>query len=172
MKKVILLVCLLLAFCVPAYAMDDSQVVDSFRQYVQSNISLVEDSYKGNKYEVKYIKADYFSGAYWIKYATTLDPAYKIDVQKTNSLISPYVGTLEVDRNTVTYSGKTKEDAINQIGTKYSYVDNFKFTIAYQGTGWVVTRATQRNYALAIREEVSLNILDVLKCSYPEQPTL
>lgn len=79
---------------------------------------------------------------YWIKSKNTIVGGYSIDVQKTNSLVSPYIGTVDF-ASQIWVSGKfeTKEEAEGATEFKESgKPDQVRITMAYQNGVWVVKK--------------------------------
>lgn len=169
--RIMLLVSLLMFFTIPAFAATDAEIVGSFKEFASENISKALETYDGIHYKVAYIEPSKYSSkpnGYWFKLTGVLDPNYKIDVQKTNSLISPYIATLEVNYKTLCYYGRsTKEAAESVSNIERTSTDIYKFTVAYQDDKWVVTDA--KKYSRLLGEWFNTNtkdIFEVLKCKY------
>lgn len=168
--RVMVITLSIIGFSAPAFAADDAQVVNSFKQFCDDNIAKVTATYEGTHYSIAYQQPSKYTQRpeSWIKYSGIVDPNYKYDVQKTNSLVSPYIGTLEVTYKTVVYKDfPTKEaaEATNDI-VRYTPVV-YKFIVAYQDDKWVVTDAKKYNSVLG--EWFTLDTKDIfviLKCEY------
>lgn len=159
-------------YCLPVFAADDAQVVSSFKQYVSDILTQVNATYEGNNYRIAYIPLDAVTKrpGYWIKIKRTIDPTYNIDVQKSNSLISPYIGTLEVNTTNVFYKGyPNQQDAEATDAIDHTTGDNYKFTIAFQDEKWVVTDSKEFSTLLGKWFATdSKDIFQNLKCPYPK----
>lgn len=133
--RVLVITLSIIGFSAPAFAADDVQVVSFFKQFCDDNIAKVTATYEGTHYKIAYQEPSKYTKkpGYWIKLTGIVDPNYKYDVQKTNSLVSPYIGTLEVTYKTVFYKDfHTKEaaEATNDIDRYTPTV--YKFSVAYQ----------------------------------------
>lgn len=175
MKKVISFYCVILfllisTFVSVAAASEDTDAVNSFKQYASDNVLKIKETYKGNHYRVSYIQKDNYPNsppAYWLKISSDVDSNYKIDVQKTTSLISPYIGTLEITRNNVFYRhAATRELAeittdIDKVTTDVTY----KFTVAFQDGNWNVTSAVMYDPFLGRWFNTkTLDVFEELRC--------
>lgn len=155
-----------LGFCNIVFAMDDSEVVDSFKQYVDDAMTQVSTTYDGTHYSMTYEDYDGFKPMKeyvgWYKTTNFLEPGYKIDVQKTTSLISPYIGKLEVKINHVTFlTNKNKDiaEAEKLVNTNCSNMNTYIFAIAFQNGIWNVT-SVRSDYG----ELNPDSILNILRC--------
>lgn len=168
MKRLIFaLVLLLLSFCSPVFAMDESEVVSSFQQYVDSEMAQVIPTYNGNHYNMEYADFGKANSVMkdrigWYKATNILEPGYQIDVQKTNSLVSPpYIGTLKVKIRYVSYqTNKSKAIAEQGKNMTYSWVNTYLFNIAYQDGSWKVKSVKHDD---GDQHDVD-NIVNVLSC--------
>ncbi|MBP2631268.1 MAG: hypothetical protein H6Q70_1896 [Firmicutes bacterium] len=96
------------------------------------------------------------SKAYWFKVRKETDPKYKIDVQKTNSLISPYIATLEVTFKSNFYEFKSSKDATEVSDDIYFNLEEIYYpTLAYQKEKWGVTEA--KSFDLRLKELEDIN---------------
>lgn len=98
LKKVLAMFVLLMFYCLPVFAADDAEVVDSFKHYTSDKMEKVLATYVEDAHNLVYSPPYSRTKAYWFKVKVKMDPNYKIDVQKTNSLILPYNGKMEVAR--------------------------------------------------------------------------
>lgn len=167
MKK-LLIVTLMLLFVITgiAYAEpSDSEVVSAFKQYVSDEVTRAIASYEPGSYQVKQhvITSVSSNGTkktiVWRKGIDELHPKYTIDVKKNNSLISPYIGTMEIEKTYYAYEDcPTKEEA--EKSTKEMWRNKYKcrFELAYQDNKWVVTKVVFDNC-----ERETMGIYDALK---------
>src|SRR5207245_3954459 len=64
--------------------------------------------------------------------------SYSINVEKTESLVSPYLGTVEFPvTGSVSYPKNSKEEAFEATQFKGSYSINHRLVYAYQNGQWV-----------------------------------
>ena len=163
MKRIVIFVVFLLTltFCNSVFAMEDSEVVDSFKQYVDNVMTQVTPTYEGTHYGLT--NSSETGG--WYKSIKYLEPGYKIDVEKTNSLISPYVGTLEVSTKTVFYEHNPNKGIASESEIiNFTSSSTYKFTIAYQNDNWVVTSAKEYDHFLDKIYDSSTDIIKTLSC--------
>jgi hypothetical protein len=120
-------------FC-QAQVSEDQKVLDSFKSLVNRHV----DSYKngGREHVTK------LSGG-WAKERFVLDIAsVKFDVEKTSSLVSPFIGTLTFRlTRSVSAFYPTEADAAADLAVVGSYVDQYlhKHVFAYQDHQWQPT---------------------------------
>lgn len=164
LKKVLAMFVLLMFYCLPVFAADDATVVDSFKQYTSDKMEKVIATYTGDTYRIRSMQ----SNAYWFKVRREIDPNYKIDVQKTNSLISPYKATLEVTFKSTFYRIKSSKDAAevsNDID--FNSKEIYYLTLAYQKEKWVVTEAKSYDFRLRewedIKPEYAFGMMEFIK---------
>jgi hypothetical protein len=68
-----------------------------------------------------------------------LPSSYSINVEKTDSLVSPYVGTAEFPvTGSVSYPKNSKQEALENTQFKDSYSIKHKLLYAYQNGAWVL----------------------------------
>jgi len=113
-----------------AQSSDERKVIESFSVYVQHHI----DSYKTNRRERVLLFP-----AGWVHQYYELDPSgSKTDIQRTNSLLTPYVGTLEfrlIRHYTVFY--RSREQAAADVHFVQTDVNVHRHTYAYQNEQWI-----------------------------------
>ena len=140
MKKFILTLICLFCFSLNCFA-GEQEAVDSFKTMTNNIVSEIQESYNhGAKVRYSHITNQ------WYKYqVTNLQSA--IDIQKTESLISPYKGILELQADKIWYISKdnsaghfaTKEEAEKVNSSKYNPAYSvYRFTYMYQGDSWVL----------------------------------
>jgi hypothetical protein len=109
---------------------DDKQVVESFKE----NVNRYLEGYKANPRE----RVLHVSGG-WVKeyYSSSIETA-EIDVQKTSSLVSPYMGVLKVELvRHLTEFHKDRDGAINDNKFVKALPETHKHTYAYQDGKWI-----------------------------------
>ena len=107
-----------------------TQVVESFTRYVQQHFA----SYEHNRRE----RTTKLGGGWVKEYFQPDQSSAGIDVQRTTSLVSPYVGTLEfklVTHYTAFHKTRNEAEADSTFGN--SKVVTHKHTYAYQDGKWV-----------------------------------
>jgi hypothetical protein len=81
----------------------------------------------------------YKVGCGWNMEYHEISTPYTIDVRKTDSLISPYVGTAEF--GIILHIGKchqSPEEAAKDSSYPTSYREGYRYTFAYQDEAWVI----------------------------------
>lgn len=169
MKKMLLLTFILLfalSSIVCAHP-SDSEVVASFKQYVSGEVTKAistygTDNYHVNKYATTTVSSTgSVNSITWCKTITEINPKYTIDVQKNNSLVSPYIGTMEISKTVRFYDEcSTKEEAEKSNVIRISDTCIYSFTLAYQNDNWVVTKVGFNHNSFA----KTMSIYDTLKC--------
>lgn len=146
MKKIILALICLFCFNVTCFA-NEQEVVNSFTNFTNNIISELQANFDEG---AKVRKAKYYD--FWYKQQRTNLQA-SIDIQKTNSLISPYEGILEIRYDSIRYSTETctngefntEEEARNATVTRYISDDTIeKYLYIYQGNQWKLKRVMSR----------------------------
>jgi hypothetical protein len=161
MNKVLMLaLVLLLAFSNLAYAApSDTEIMNSFKDYVSKEVNKALATYESNNQIVVAVKDR--KPPVWQKIHFTLNADYTIDLRKNDSLIRPYIGTLEIAKVIYFENFATKEAAEQCISPKNRDDSRrYVFTIAYQDDKWVVTRVFMPYYR---QEKDILGIYDTLK---------
>jgi len=137
MKKILLLTIMLLltlsniGFADPS----ESEILASFKQYVSDEVGTALSTYEVDKYKMR--KS---SEGRWYKTTSSLNPNYSMDIKKTNSLMSPYMGILEVSQVDSNYSEYLSKEMAETDTILYdSNKTTYKFIIAYQDNKWVIT---------------------------------
>lgn len=140
MKKFILTLICLFCFSVSCFA-SEQETVDSFKAVTNNIIFEIQDNFnQGGK--VKYS----VDSNKWHKYRN-LNLQSAIDVQKTDSLISPYKGILELQADTARYystvKGQWYYDSKNDAKEASFYevipaITKMRFVYMYQDGNWVL----------------------------------
>ncbi|TCL32201.1 hypothetical protein EV210_12321 [Anaerospora hongkongensis] len=151
MRKLSILLALFICFNINlAFASTEQDILAEFKQLAKAHM----ESYKTDSREkITFAPKETIPGtkfiteARWIKDKYIVHEDYKIDVQKTNSLVSPYIGVLvfKLDRYVVT-SYISKEDAEKK---EYPPIDlrwqtEHKHTYAFQDGKWITTERKSR----------------------------
>lgn len=161
MNKVLMItVVLVLAFSNLVYAApSDTEIVALFKDYVSKEINKALATYESNDQMVVAVKDR--NPPVWQKIHFTLNADYTIDLRKNDSLIRPYIGTLEITKVIYYENFATKESAEQCVSPKNrDDTRGYVFTIAYQGNKWVVTRVYMPYYR---QEKDIMGIYDTLK---------
>ena len=127
-----------------------SEDIKEINQQTQSNdpkqqfINYIEDflyreHYDGNAWQIK-------SGAYkdkWYKFRMITDKDYSYDIQKTDSIVSPYEAivtfTLKTEKTNI-YNTKNEAEADNNYKSDSNdmfYISKYKYHYAYQDGKWM-----------------------------------
>lgn len=165
MKKVLVLtLVLLLAFSNLVFAApSESEVIASFKSYVDKEVKKALVSYETNNEMIFIIDRpqppDWLKPPFWRIVHFTLNGEYDIDLRKNDSLIRPYIGILKIDKVNYYEDFSSKEAAEQCVSPKYRDTKHYTFSIAYQEDKWVVTKVE-----LQYNGELKTNsIYDVLK---------
>jgi hypothetical protein len=120
---------ILLSAPLRAQPSDEKKAVDSFKAYVQRHL----DSYKTNRRE----RVLLFPGGWLHQYIEADASSPKMDIQRTNSLITPYTGTLEFELTRhFTAFHKSSEEALNDRNFANVDVNVHQHSYAYQDEHW------------------------------------
>jgi hypothetical protein len=112
-----------------AQSPDEKKVLDAFKSYISSHLA----SYKVNRRE-RVTKL----GGGWVKEYYEPEPEYSINAERTSSLISPYVGSLDfVLVRHYTDFHKTREEAVADSNFVKHDSAKHRHTYAYQDGKWV-----------------------------------
>lgn len=109
------------------------KLVDSFKAKVEADLL----SHKSRKdvwpqTETKYEEAG------WYLVQVEAPDTFSMNVEKTDSIVSPYLGTAEFPvTGNVSYPKNSKEEALEATEFKSSYAIKHKLTYAYQSGEWV-----------------------------------
>lgn len=108
----------LLSLALPVLAADDAVVADEFRAFAKLEVERIRQAWEGGKGGVVQTHYEGLTIMFYAKilyHYVTLDSipeTYAIDVRKTDSIISPYVGVIEFPlvylNTTVSVKGKKK----------------------------------------------------------------
>jgi hypothetical protein len=122
----ILLVC---GSVVLAQSPAEEAVIIAFREYISRHLSSYEQDNRLNVYKL---------GCGWAKIYYKVEGEYSIDVQRTSSLISPYIGVCEFKlRRHYTACHPTKEGAQQDSRFVNTDANLHKHMYAYQDNKWV-----------------------------------
>jgi len=137
MKKIISLIiftfilsCFNLGFAAP----DEQTVISSFQEVIQKHL----DSYQDDpRIMVYYVPSD----TYWIKSKCIVSNDYTYDIQKTNSIITPYTGYFIYKMRISTIDKQPTKEAAEAFNTFNKNGDrlpvNCRITFSYQGDKWI-----------------------------------
>jgi hypothetical protein len=129
-----------------AQSNDEKKVVDSFKSYVQHHL----DSYKTNRRE----RVLLFPDVGWVHQYYEVDAgSAKIDMQRTNSPLAPYTGTLEfrLIRHYTAFHA-SREEATVDTDFEKSDVNLHHHTYAYQDQEWIPKTRRFRNPEIDLAE--------------------
>ena len=146
MKRILLILSVVfMSFSSICFAESDQEIVDSFKEHVNGIMQPIIDSYNFDSSWVTFHeKQPYVKGSkdFWSKCSLEL-PTFRVDVKKTDSLISPYIGELIGTQNCIEYAGKynsENEAKTANIVENIRFMRSFKFIYAYQEGQWVKTQ--------------------------------
>ena len=162
MKKVLLLtLVLLLAFAsLASAAPSESEVIASFKSYVDKEVKKALVSYETDNQQLLVYKDR--KPPLWQKEVYALSTDYTIDLRKNDSMIRPYIGTLEIAKITYSQTFATREaaEACDRPNYKDDQSRRYVITVAYQEGKWVVTRIYMPYYR---QEKEVVSISEILK---------
>lgn len=147
--KIIKICLFLLAFCSNCFA-SDQDVANSFKEFTGAIINEIQESFDRGDF------CTMLSGVgngKWIK-LSYINLVHAIDVQKTSSIMSPYVGKLAITYNIIDYYSDKYPDG--NFPTRYEAeiadkkklpalpldkMTRYIFTYAYQNGQWVLVKS-------------------------------
>ena len=139
-----LTVALIFVLPLPVQAATDQEIVASFQKYLTEQLTPIYETYKGTHNILGENK-------YWYKQTTALTPNYSIDVEKTNSLVSPIVGTLKIAIIRFHSDIFASIAAAEQASANKLFIDGtkeFQFIFAYQNEKWILTKVKEKLYLI------------------------
>jgi hypothetical protein len=126
---------LLMAILCTATQQSSPEIVTPFKEIAAKHIA----SYQTN-HRVSPFKTGDPNHLVWRKEWFDAEPKYSVDVQSTNSLVSPYVGIFEFTlRRYLTKAWDTKEEAEKDTASTEVLLVKHKHIFAYQDRKWVPT---------------------------------
>jgi len=109
------------------------KIVDGFKQKVDGDLQ----NHKSSK-DVWPQKSDEYQEAGWLSEQDEVSPNYSVNVEKTDSLVSPYLGTVEFPvTGSRSHLQNSKEEALEATQVEKSYSVNHRLVYAYQNGQWV-----------------------------------
>ena len=148
MKRLLTVLIILFSYCIPGYA-SEQEAIDSFINIVNQIQAGIEKTYTDEYATVKFVEKGKYNKAYWFKQRNgNLSVAY--DIKKSDSLISPYNGIIDVSYDSLVYYDlnnydghfQTELEAQNAMLKKTNNYSgrNRKFFYAYQNNKWVLKK--------------------------------
>lgn len=108
------------------------EIVSSFKEIAARHVSSYQNDHR--------VRVALFGRDRWRREWFDAEPKYSVDVQSTNSLISPYVGIFEFRlRRYLSKMWDTKEQAEKDTTSEAIFLVKHKHTFAYQDKKWVAT---------------------------------
>ena len=124
----------------------EQKIVDSFREKLDADLQ----NHKSSK-DVWPQTGSQYQEAGWYQEKVELPASYSINVEKTDSLVSPYVGTAEFPvTGNVSYPKNSREDALEATQFKSSYTINHRLQYAYQNGQWVLKSEKCFDYDIVV----------------------
>lgn len=131
---------MLCSFCSFSFA-GEQEIVDSFKAYVMPKINMVESTYQNAQPKVSYNEGYSVIKPYYTKEISELQ--YALDVRKTDSLMSPYIGIVEIAKIEHIYKKhNTKEEAMKETQKWMDYLDKNRLKYVYSDGVWKVKTVT------------------------------
>nr|DAL54016.1 MAG TPA_asm: hypothetical protein [Caudoviricetes sp.] len=149
LKKILVLVMLAMTICSISFA-SEQDIVNSFTSFTNGIISEIQESHNRGDSQVKWVPFnEYSSSGYWSKFGIDGLNA-SIDIRKTNSLVTPYIGILNLSAEQFRYKYSKGANAKAEFSTKVA-AENAKikgagvqlvsrFTYGYQNESWVLKK--------------------------------
>jgi hypothetical protein len=153
---ILLLLPLLLLGCSASKSKPPEDPVASFKRTVEDFLRIYKQS---NLEEVFHIERfeDLVPEGWKKDYSELVSDAYSVDVQKTDSLVSPYIGTLKFDTkmhfSNLQDSEKGARDTQIFADDSDPNVHNHVHTYAYQDGAWVVKSRKQNIHLSSIDDK-------------------
>ena len=140
MKKIFLLVILALTICCTAFA-NEQAIVDSFANFINPKIVEVQQSYENSKPVVTYVEGNKYVKSYYTKDIERF--SYRVDVRETDSLMSPYIGVLELKRVGTSFKPHaTEQEALNENQVWIDFVTRYRLVYNYNNGNWQFAKVT------------------------------
>lgn len=121
-------------------------VAASFKFFVTNILNQIINSYKGNHYSLELQENVLYDGdSYWLK-TSEINFNYDFDLFKSESILNPYIGYLEMKNEVAIYGDfeteqwkyKSKQEAaLASDVVDFWNGKHFKFTYGYQNGQWV-----------------------------------
>lgn len=128
-------------------AEDEQTVVSSFEEVIQQHINSYQDDPRTMVYYVpgdtEYIQ---IKGG-WRKSKCTVSNDYTYDIQKTNSIITPYTSTLTYKMKILVTNAQASKAAAEACETFNDdhYPNEYRITFSYQHNQWVPKKYEERS---------------------------
>ena len=152
MKKLFIMLICLVTFCNNCFA-DEQEIVADFTNFTNNICNEIKENYKEIKVAYVPYDRDIDYGDFWVKRQRT-NLSSSIDIQKTSSLISPYMGILILSNDYTLYHSTDNlkgnyhtalEAEKANIATITKGDGLYRFTYMYQNGEWILKRVQYRN---------------------------
>ncbi|MBP2657786.1 MAG: hypothetical protein H6Q69_818 [Firmicutes bacterium] len=136
MKKILpLLLCLLFLLQTSAFAVPDEEMaITSFKETIQKHLHSYQD-------DPRIIVFSVSTDTKWLKSKCDIPYDYSYDIQKTNSIITPYTGYLIYKMRVLTTDNQTTKEAAEACNTFNNNDDNlfikYRILFSYQDNKWI-----------------------------------
>ncbi len=121
---------------------EQDQAVSSFKQIVENYMKTYKQSKHEQVYHLEGSSVANIPEGWRKAYSELASDDYKVDVQKTDSLVSPYLGILEFDTKTYvsssTYGSQEAASQATDFPSDSSLLHKHRHTYAYQEGQWVI----------------------------------
>ena len=152
------------------YMISDEFIIESFKCFLNNIVTQIKNSYEGNHYDLELQEDLLFKGEKrWVKLSET-DFRFNFDLFKSDSLLNPYIGYLEMKNIVAVYGNFDRELHQFRFNSKQEaemasdIVDfwdgrHYKFTYGYQNGQWVKIKIERIDNLLGAGdwEEIDLN---------------
>ena len=148
MRKLLVLILLLISICLPVQA-NEQNIANSFIEHVNTIVKPIQDSYNGvhfSMHEIKSAKEIKFNGYYYRSTFTNFKYAY--DIRKTDSILNPYLGVLEMSNDMIEFAHSTDFDiALNtkEISEKFIPYQVCKFYYHLKNGNWMLASYEEKD---------------------------
>lgn len=134
MKKILIALLLIMTYCLPTHA-NEQEIVASFQSFVNGLIAPIEATYNKGYYVVIESDRGYFK-------SQQTDFTYSCDIKKTDSVMYPYLGILEVS-NKHNFSRMYEIESMARVATFFVHTSHHqhRFTYRYCNGKWEENRA-------------------------------
>ena len=134
MKKIFIMLLLLMTYCLPTYA-NEQEIVASFQTFARNLVAPIEATYGKGYYRIVKSDRGYFK-------SKQTDFSYSCDIKKTDSVMYPYLGILEIsNKDNFSKLFATEAEARNVMIYTMETYNTHRFTYRYCNGKWEENRA-------------------------------
>jgi len=123
---------------------DDQKIKESFLKVINDELKALIEWAQSEKNDPKKNLRYSVAGKNWITFYDEYDSVYKYDIQKTNSIVSPYIGGVTFSGHTYMKQGVTEEECLKKEWELLNYKGRDvsskhpKLIYSYQDGKWIL----------------------------------